>query len=163
MNKHNFLFTSLKISFAFLLAFNLSSCDKCKNVDCFTPLEPFYFQLIDKETNQNLLQNGTYKLSDIHIQSTTTNGVHTLKLDSAEIDGQKQIIVIDNEIGERSGNDYKNYIFILKDSLFNTFVYHTEKKHTDCCTYFETKEVSSPTIEITKINSNKGILYKLAL
>ena len=151
------------LRYSFLLTFLFFGCDKCKDVECFSSPESFYFQLIDKETNQNLLQNGTYKLSDIYIKPTFRSGVHNLELDSIEIEGRKEVVVIDREIGWQSGKEYKDYIFLLKDSLFHNFVYYTEEMQEECCTYYETKEVSSSTLEIEKVNTNSGILYKIEL
>ncbi len=163
MKKRNSLVIPVKISLFVLLAFTLFSCDKCKDTDCFTPPMPFYFQLIDKETNQNLLQNGTYVLSDIRIKPTFKNEFYTLKLDSVEIEGEKQVVLLNDEIGWQSGNDYKNYLLFVKDSSVYNFVYHTEQKNNDCCTYYELEEVSSSEIEISKTTSSNGFLYKIAL
>jgi hypothetical protein len=163
MKKHNFLITAIKTSFLFLLALNFSSCDKCKGIECFTPAEPFYFQLIDKETNQNLLQNGTYSFSDIHIKSVSENKFHVLKLDSIESNGQKQAVLIDNEIGWETGQDKKNYILMVKDSLEFDFIYDTDKKRGECCTYYQINEISSSQIEIIVPDFNEGFFYKLAL
>ncbi|WP_338813931.1 hypothetical protein V9L05_00415 [Bernardetia sp. Wsw4-3y2] len=161
MKKYNFLLTSVKVSFLFLLALNLSSCDNCTDTDCFTPAEPFYFQLIDKETNQNLIDNGTYSLSDIKIKSVLENKFYTPQLDSVLIEGQKQTILVDQQMGWKT--ESKEYILIVNDSIEFDFIYQTREKSEDCCTFYEVEEVSSSEIEITKTILSNGFLYKLAL
>ncbi|AFM06005.1 hypothetical protein Fleli_3691 [Bernardetia litoralis DSM 6794] len=161
MKSLNFLPISIKVSFAFLLAFNLSSCDKCEDIDCFSPPEAFCFQLIDKETNQNLLQNGTYSFSDIQIKSISEEKFHTLQIDSVEIEEQKQVVLIDNEIGWETEN--KDYILILNDSLEFNFIYQTKKKSEDCCAFYETEEVSFSELKVEIPTPNNGFFYKLAL
>lgn len=163
MKKFNFSsIQSISLFFIFsFLFFSISSCEDCQDIDCLTPPTHFYFQLIDKETNQNLLQNETYSLSDIRIKSVSENQFHNLQIDSIEIEGQKQFILIDDKIGWETEN--KNYILMIKDSLTFDFVYHTKQKTEECCSYYELEEISSADIEITKSSSSIGFLYKLAL
>ncbi|WP_375560774.1 hypothetical protein ACE193_24270 [Bernardetia sp. OM2101] len=166
MKKYNLCLLQFKFFFFVIfpcLVFSISSCDKCADTECFTPPESFYFQLIDKETNQNLLQNGTYTLSDIRIKSIAENKVHTLKIDSIESNGQKKAILIDNEIGWENGNDNKNYILSIKDSVEYSFVHYSKKKRGDCCTFYELEEISSLEIEIITPDFNEFFVYKLAL
>ncbi len=163
MKKNHILIPYLKTTFFVLLLFNFSSCDKCSDIACFTPPEPFHFQLIDKVTNQNLLQNGTYTLADIRIKSIAGNNFHTLQLDSAETEGQKHFFLIDHEIGWENGEESKNYILSIKDSLEYNFVYHSEKKSENCCSFYQKKEIDFAPLNSTELNSPIGFIYKIEL
>ncbi|WP_291727992.1 hypothetical protein [Bernardetia sp.] len=163
MKNLNFLSVIVKIGLCITLVTIFSSCDTCGDTECFTPAEPFYFQLIDKETNENLLENGTYLLSDVRIKSLARNELHLLELDSVEINGQKELVLMDAEIGWEPNRENKNYTLILADSLEFDFVYETEERKGECCTFYDVMEVSSSDMEINKTDSEFGFLYKLGL
>ncbi len=53
-----------------LILLIIQSCDKndnCYGKLCFTPPDPFEFELVDKTTGENLFTNGTYRSNDIEV------------------------------------------------------------------------------------------------
>lgn len=64
----------LKIPFLFILLI-IQSCsdDDCSDIDCFTPPNPFVFELVDKQTGENLFTNGYFNSEDIEIINIDDN------------------------------------------------------------------------------------------
>lgn len=61
--------SSFTLLFLFVLLFS-QACkddDNCSEVACFTPPEPFYFELVDKTSGENLFTNETYNANDISL------------------------------------------------------------------------------------------------
>lgn len=58
---------------ALLIIFSIQSCDSndCETVVC-APNSIFQFQLIDKNSGENLLTNGAYQISNLNILNTET-------------------------------------------------------------------------------------------
>lgn len=61
--------SSFTLLFLFVLLFS-QACkddDNCSEVACFTPPEPFSFELVDKTSGENLFTNETYNSNDISV------------------------------------------------------------------------------------------------
>ncbi|MGP1993182.1 hypothetical protein D9V96_014995 [Zobellia laminariae] len=61
--------SSFTLLFLFVLLFS-QACkddDNCSEVACFTPPEPFSFDLVDKTSGENLFTNETYNANDISV------------------------------------------------------------------------------------------------
>ncbi|MCX2742312.1 hypothetical protein OO013_00470 [Mangrovivirga sp. M17] len=128
--------------FIFLFLTGLSSCsleNDCPT--CFTPPEPFNFELVDKETGENLFSNGTYELDQIQIinivdESTieydfiSENNINIIQLKS--IGWETEIV---NYRFDHSGNE----LFKLKVDAV--------RKNDDCCSYTEYNEVVISNVE----------------
>ena len=82
-----------------------SSCDKCRNIDCFTPPNEFRFQLLDKDSGEDLVANGTFSADEISVFSIADNEKHDLEFSTDGID----YIFSDFEIGLKTVTDNTNY------------------------------------------------------
>ncbi|BDD08028.1 hypothetical protein FUAX_04600 [Fulvitalea axinellae] len=67
----------MKKIFGLLLVFSafISACDNKDEEDllCMTPPSPFYFEVVDKTSGENLFEKGTFKFSMVDIINSETN------------------------------------------------------------------------------------------
>lgn len=65
-----------KMCFALLLviATTFTGCtNSCEETLCFTPPNPFTFELVDKDSRENIFTNGTFSENQIRVVTTSTS------------------------------------------------------------------------------------------
>jgi hypothetical protein len=71
--------------YAFVLLANILaaySCYKCEDTSCFSPPGTFIFQILGKDSGEDLVANGTYPAQAIEIYSLGQQKKHQLALSS---------------------------------------------------------------------------------
>jgi len=123
---------------AIIILILTQSCKKenaCDDILCFTPPEPFGFELVDKLTGENLFTNGTYAPNDISVINLDDQS----NVSFTFIDENDYNIIVINTIGWKT--ETVNYsIKISNESIFELFV-NAERLNGDCCDYTEYKEI----------------------
>lgn len=119
-------------SFVFLLL--ISGCDlDCP--DCFTPPEPFLFELVEASSGENLFANKKLDPAGIEVVNIETGAIieHTF-IDENEVNLlQIHSIGWKTEIVEYS-------ISVSEKHIFNLYV-HAERKSENCCSFTTFKDI----------------------
>ena len=119
----------MKRLFLFLVVLGfLSSCDKCKDMDCFTPPQEFIFQFVDSLGN------------DLYTQGKLdTNNIDARDEDHHKIDYQlhknnNSYYFIFGGIGWNTGSH--SYIIDLDSNVTFNLSLDMEERHENCCTFY---------------------------
>ncbi|MEN8125871.1 MAG: hypothetical protein ABFR32_12170 [Bacteroidota bacterium] len=129
------------IIYSLTLILLLTSCDDCKDISCFTPPPSFSFEIVDKQTEENLFTNGTYSEDQIQVFNTLTNN----PIDYTFI-GEEDINIINIFSLGWETEEVDVTIKIGEDIEFNFFV-DAERKNEDCCSFTEINEFSVENID----------------
>ncbi|QDO92870.1 hypothetical protein FNB79_02390 [Formosa sediminum] len=104
------------------------NCNQDDVVSCFTPPNPFYFEIVDKTTGENVFTNGTYNSEDITLTNILSNN------DSVEfnfIDEDSYNIIEINSIGWQT--EIVNFELKIEDeTIFNLYVNAKRKSENEC-------------------------------
>ena len=138
------------VSFSLLLLLALfSSCDNCSDKACFSPPPPFGYELIDSETKENLLSNGTYQESRISITDLEGKAITPIIRESiievtSWAEGQDELTF-----------KYDN-VEIFKVQL------ELERVNEDCCSFVRIRnhEISGATSELSDSNNVHMVLIE---
>ncbi|MBI5915390.1 MAG: hypothetical protein HY842_08435 [Bacteroidetes bacterium] len=128
--------------FASLLLLNFQ-CGKCDDIDCFTPPNEFTFQLLDKDSGEDLVANGTFQADEISVFSITGNKKHELQF----LTDSTAYFFTDQEIGWETGPENTSYELRLNPSTTLPFTYETREVSEDCCTFFELARFEMDSVE----------------
>lgn len=125
--------TILKLAFISFLFFQSCKSDDCDQL-CFTPPSPFGFELLDKNTGENLFTNGTFDESQIEV--TNLNGTENIPF--TFIDENERNIIQFASIGWKTG--ITNFsLSVGTESIFELYV--DAERIEDCCSYTQYNEV----------------------
>ena len=100
----------------------------CRNIDCFTPPPEFYFEIVSKQSGENLFTNGALNPDNIAVKDEDNNPVEHYYIDFNDI-------IQLQEIGWNM--ELKYYQIIIDTNLIIEFILDMDEKHNNCCTYFE--------------------------
>ncbi|MCD8445943.1 hypothetical protein G1K75_00985 [Tenacibaculum finnmarkense] len=124
------------LTFTFLLF--MQSCNiisECEDIDCFTPPDPFQFELVDKLTGENLFTTGKFTSKDIKILNSTTKKPIEFRF----IDKNNYNIIEMTSIGWKTA--IVNYTIQIADkNIFEVYI-NSQRKTKGCCEYTEYKEI----------------------
>lgn len=134
-------------------AWSCNKTDKCDGVDCFTPPEPFTFELVNKSTGENLFTSGELSPEDINI----VNLVDQSKVEFQFIDENGFNFIQINTIGWET-QTVNFSIEVSNESLF-TLLVDAERKSGDCCTFTRYNNIEINGSEFD-LNEQSG-LYKI--
>lgn len=137
----------------FLTLFTCLSCSKkgdCEDMACFTPPPSFVFEIVAKESGENLFANGTYDPNQIKIINLDTDS----SVDFTFLDDNDANLITIHSIG------WKTEIVNLKTTvsdklLFNLYV-DAERKTENCCSFTELNKVEVRNTEFQR-NPMTGI------
>lgn len=127
--------------------------DDCDGVDCFTPPEPFAFELVEKSTGENLFTSGVFSPEDINIVNLDDQSIVEFQF----IDENDINLIQINSIGWES--QIVNYsIEISSESLFTLFV-DAERLRENCCAFtrYNKIEIDGSGFELNELSG----LYKI--
>lgn len=125
------------ILIAVMILLSAQACDDkdCEDLLCFTPPMPFAFELVDKDSGENLFTNGSYDPDDIEVLNVSDNSRREFVFIS---ENELNIIQIgsigwENEIAE----------VVLKvgdETILNLYV-DSERVSEDCCNFTKYNEI----------------------
>lgn len=150
-----------RITIFFGLLVLLGGCNflnkDCDDVECFTPPRPFYFQLVDDETGEDLVDNDSIDVESVVLKDIEGE-TKRLYVDSLNLPGN--FIFFSNEIGWETGEENRDYVLEIGDAEV-TFVYETKELTADCCTFYEEEEVSSTDVTIEVDEERRYYIFLL--
>lgn len=146
-----------KLIYLLISIFIISSCDdKCKEVACFTPPQQVILNLVDSETGADLFTNETLNKDEITCKDENNQHVEC----NFEYDTVNEIGYIDlSKIGWNTGEH--EYILSIGSELEIEITMHTEEKHKDCCTFFETINFDITSHEFEQSNTTSFVTIKI--
>jgi hypothetical protein len=127
--------------------------NECEGILCFTPPEPFRFELVDKWTGENLFTNGTFN----------SNAIKVINLDDQRnveftfINENDYNLIQLNTIGWKT-ETVTYSVQISNENIFNLYVI-AERLTSKCCDYTDFKEIQIENSEF-EFNEVAGI-YKI--
>ncbi|MCB0661219.1 MAG: hypothetical protein KDC24_00655 [Saprospiraceae bacterium] len=143
--------------FIFIGIVSQFSCDKCRNVDCFTPPPTLLFKIQDATTGLDYLKSNAIAPESVAIFSVSEMVTH--KLESFDQDSIFQFR--DIEIGWETGVNRIDYELRI-DTLVIPFQFHTENVSEDCCAFFRIEDVPANDQAIFQSGINQ-ITFKINL
>ncbi len=149
MQKNNLynLLQKLFPLFALLIIFSVSSCETndCETVVC-APNSTFQFQLIDKNSGENLLANGTYQISNLNITTTESESEVGFELTT-----ENAIVSLETP------NNTESINYAVQISSENLFQVAIEKERItgECCSVINFTSVAISSVDF-QINSELG-------
>lgn len=138
----------------FILAFFLmTACsDEEECGACFTPPNYFVFDLIDKDSGENVFSNGRFNPDDIEIIDAADQLVEFSFVEENNIN-----IIEINTIGWQT--EIANYrINIVSDNVFDLYV-DAERLSEDCCSFTRYNEIEISNAEFV-LDPETGV-YKI--
>ncbi len=141
--KTSFLLTAITLSFL--------GCNKCKDLECFTPPRPFAIEFLDSETKENLISNGNYNFKQIQIKNVE-NG-NSISFDSISFENQNFIQLTD--IGWKT--EIINYSISISNEFAFTFHVNAERLEGACCDFTQINEMFITNYEYEENTSSELI------
>jgi len=139
---------------AIIILILTQSCENdCEGYACFTPPQPFGFELVDKFTGENLFTNGTLNSNDIKVINLDDQS----KVQFTFIAENDYNLIQINTIGWKT--ETVNYsIQISTENIFNLYV-SAERLNENCCSFTRYKEIKIENSEF-ELDQTNGI-YKI--
>jgi len=137
---------------AVLILLGMQACvDKdCEDLLCFTPPMPFAFELVDKESGENLFTNGSYDSDDIEVLNVNDNSRREFKFIS---ENEFNIIQI-GSIGWE--NEIAEVVLKVGDvTILNLYV-DSERVSENCCNFTKYNEIRIDNAEY-ELDQQSGI------
>jgi len=138
--------------FGLILLIFVQSCksDDCEDIDCFTPPLSFAFDIVDKETGENLFSNGTYGPEQIEVFNSedgsrrgfdfiSENGVNIIRIGSIGWESEIADIVLQ----------------IAEEEILNLYV-DSERVTENCCNFSKYNEIRIDNADFD-LNDQSGI------
>ncbi|CDF78025.1 conserved hypothetical protein [Formosa agariphila KMM 3901] len=147
----------MKTLFFFLICTLLCfSCSQDDTVDCFTPPNPFYFEIVDATTEENLFTNGTFKAEDITLINILNENT---PVEFTFITEDNYNIIDINSVGWQT--EIVNFELKVEDeTIFNLYVDATRKSEDGCnFTTFNKVEIQNAAYLL----DNELDLYKILM
>ena len=140
----------IRLLFLTILFIN-SGCNTEKECgECFTPPTPFLFEIIDKETRENLFTNGTYESSQIEIKNIVDNS----NFEYTFLSENNYNLIQINSIGWYT-ETVNISVKIGTNDIFNFYV-DAERLSEDCCSFTKYHEIRIDNSEF-ELDSTTGI------
>lgn len=127
-----------KIAVKILLLITILGLQSCHEDDCgacFTPPNPFLFELVTKDTGENLFSNGTFNPNEIEIINLADDS----SVDFTFLDENNINLIRINTIGWET--EIINYtIYVGNENIFDLYV-DAERLLENCCSFTKYHEI----------------------
>jgi hypothetical protein len=122
---------NLKIVLFIGLCMAFNSCDKCKGVACFTPINALRFKLLSQD-NKNI-SGKVDSLRLVYVE----NGVSKIITPQKIVNGTNEVFFTSSDIGWATIDKLVNFDLQIKQVSKGILTLKHIKVNKDCCTYFE--------------------------
>ncbi len=141
----------------YLLILLLQSCisNDCEDYACFSPPNPFIFELVDKSTGENLFTNGTYNSNEIEIFNTSDSS----KIEYSFIDENNINIIQIGSIGWES--EIVECWLQINNSVILVLFVDAKRLSENCCSFTRYDEIRIENA-VYEYNNQSGI-YKILI
>ena len=143
-----------KLILGLFVLFAVSSCNKCKDYDCFTPPQEFVFQFVDSVTGTDLYATGILDttLFDARDEENLKVIYKLQKIDSS-------VFFVFYSIGWNTGpHSYNLNLDSTKTVILNL---NMEERYENCCTFYRRNNFNLQPYSWTE-SSSTGI-FKVAI
>ena len=143
----------MKRIFTLLLFFALLSQQACLDNDCgdcTTSPQAFVFELVDKDTKENLFTNGTLNKNNIHIINTADDS----DVEYTFISENDVNLIVINSIGWKT-EKVTALVKVGETDIFTLYV-DAERLHGDCCDYTKYNEYKIENVAY-EIDQTRGV------
>ncbi len=142
---------ALKLTAIFTLLL-IQACDNndCEGLLCFTPPRLFAFELVDKESGENLFTNGSYDADDIEFVNTNDNSRREFSFIS---ENELNIIQI-GSIGWE--NQIEDVVLKVGDKTILNLYVDSERVSENCCNFSKYNEIRIDDAEY-ELNQQSGV------
>lgn len=123
----------------------------CGDIDCTSPAPNFYFELVDKDTSENLFANGTLNSEDVSV--VDENGTVV----DADFYSEDDLNLISAALGWNTS--ITNYTILVGSELEIDIYLAVERKTKNCCSFYEVIEFSIPDYEYEKKNPHSVTIF----
>lgn len=125
------------ILIAVMILLSAQACDDkdCEDLLCFTPPMPFAFELVDKDSGENLFTNGSYDPDDIEVLNVSDNSRREFVFIS---ENELNIIQI-GSIGWE--NEIVEVVLKVGDETILNLYVDSERVSEDCCNFTKYNEI----------------------
>lgn len=123
------------LNMAIVIAF-LSGCekvDKCHDIDCFTPPQPFVFNIVDAYTGENVFTTGAFSKEDVEVYDENDRWENHLFNTYAD----PNYLVLP-EIGWET--ERTAYTIHLGEETEINLVLDMQEHRENCCTFFSIED-----------------------
>lgn len=124
--------------------------DDCKDIACFTPPMGFVFEIVDKETGENLFTNGTYSSDQIEVLNIEDNS----KKQFSFVDENDINLISIGSIGWNSEIEHV-VIKIAEKDILDLYV-DSERVSENCCNFSRYNEIRIDYADY-ELNTQSGI------
>ncbi len=141
-----------KFHLLLVLFISVLSCndkDDCDNIDCFTPPPYYGFEIVDKQTRENLFTNGTFKESEIKVLNTDTQE----NLEFNFISENSLNILVVQSIGWET--EKVNVTVAIGNEFYFNFFVDAERKNGNCCSFTQVNEFTITNTAYEIIDNNR--------
>lgn len=121
----------------YLLFFSVACIQENNCPDCFTPPESLQIRILDKNTSEDLIYNGTYHQDSIQIKYYIPDGEQIVEYQVYTDSVMEQSVLVSYQISWESSAGFKEFFMYLDSTTTDTLYLNVEEKHSECCTYFE--------------------------
>lgn len=118
-----------------------SGCDEdsCEDMNCTSPPPDADFELVDKDSGENLFTNGSLDPKDIRLIDENGESVEFRFIEENDLN------VIRTGLGWNT--ETTDYQLLIGEELQIDIVFATEHKTENCCSFFELLEFEIPAYE----------------
>jgi len=132
-----------------ILTITFQGCENC-NDNCVSPPKAFRFDLVDKNTFENLFSNGTFNPNDISV----INDLNNSKVDYSFVHENNINRIIISSIGWRT-EKINITLKISNDEILRLYV-DAIRETKDCCDFTQYKEIRIDNAEY-EYNNHNGV------
>jgi hypothetical protein len=138
------------ISLLLLLFIQGCKSDDCEDIACFTPPMPFTFDLVDKESGENLFTNGSYNSDDIEVLNVNDNSRREFRFIS-----ENELNII--QIGSIGWEDeIAEVVLKVGDIIILNLYVDSERVSENCCNFTKYNEIRIDNADYD-LNNQTGI------
>jgi hypothetical protein len=138
------------------VSFFFPSCEKCDDIDCFTPPNSLYFSIVDSISNNDWFIDNRIDPTSLKIYSIGESRYHPIQFNLMD----SLYRFSDGEIGWENGGLKTNYRIEI-DTINIPFQYETRLVSEDCCSFYELIEVDFGQFLHPSSNAQNFFILKL--
>jgi len=104
---------------------------------CFSPPQELMLKILDKESSEDLIFNGTYKVDEISIIYLRGQHEETIEIEIITDEEKERAFIVSHEIAWKSLEGFKNFKLHLSPVVSHDMYLNVVSKSDECCTYHE--------------------------
>lgn len=127
---------NLKVFLFIGLCMAFNSCDKCKNIECFTPVNALRFKLLSQD-NKNI-SDKVDSLRFVYVENGISKTITPQKI----VNGTNEVFFTSSDIGWATVDKLVSFEVQIKQVSKGILTLKHITVNKDCCTYFEVETLT---------------------